>query len=104
MKSFLQRKFQTKDLGQLRYFLGIEVARICEGICLSQRKYVLNLLSEIGILGSELLDTPMDPNAKLLPNQGELLDDPGQYRRLVGKLNYLIVARPDVAFAVSVIS
>ena len=46
----------------------------------------------------------MDPNTKLLPNQGKLIDDPGQYRRLVGKLNYLTVTRPDIAFAVSVIS
>ena len=104
LKLFLQKQFQTKDLGQLRYFLGIEVARSSEGICLSQRKYVLDLLSETGMLGSKPLDSPMDPNTKLLPDQGELLDDPGQYRRLVGKLNYLTVTRPDVAFAVSVIS
>jgi len=46
----------------------------------------------------------MDPNTKLLPNQGELIFDPEQYRRLVGKLNYLTVTRPDISFAVSVVS
>ena len=46
----------------------------------------------------------MDPNTKLLPNQGELISDPEQYRRFVGKLNYLTVTRPDISFAVSVVS
>ncbi|XP_073226952.1 secreted RxLR effector protein 161-like [Cicer arietinum] len=46
----------------------------------------------------------MDPNVKLLPNQGEPLSDSGRYRRLVGKLNYLTVTRPDISFAVSVVS
>lgn len=50
------------------------------------------------------IDTPMDPNVKLLPGRGEPLSDPGRYRRLVGKLNYLIVTRPDIAFTVHVVS
>ena len=51
-----------KDLGLLCYFLGIEVARSREGIRLSQRMYVIDLLDETGILGSRLIDTPMDSN------------------------------------------
>jgi len=50
------------------------------------------------------VDTPMDPNVKLVPGQGELFSNPGRYRRLIGKLNYLTVTRPDIAFAVSVVS
>lgn len=46
----------------------------------------------------------MDPNLKLLLDQGELLEDPKRYRRLVGRFNYLTVTRLDIAFAVSVIS
>ncbi|KAJ7972029.1 Retrovirus-related Pol polyprotein from transposon TNT 1-94 [Quillaja saponaria] len=104
LKSFLQSKFQTKDLGQLKYFLGIEVARSQLGICLSQRKYCLDVLSDIGMLDSKPVDTPMDPNTKLVPDEGELLTNPEQYRRLVGKLNYLIVTRPDITFATSMVS
>ncbi|KAJ7963920.1 Retrovirus-related Pol polyprotein from transposon TNT 1-94 [Quillaja saponaria] len=104
LKSFLQSKFQTKDLGQLKYFLGIEVARSQLGICLSQRKYCLDVLSDIGMLDSKSVDTPMDPNTKLVPDEGELLTNPEQYRRLVGKLNYLTITRPDIAFATSMVS
>ena len=46
----------------------------------------------------------MDPNVKLIPGQGEPLRDPGRYRRLVGKLNYLTITRPDISFLVSVVS
>ena len=54
--------------------------------------------------GCKPVDTPMDPNSKLLPGQGEPLNDPERYRRLVGKLNYLTVTRPDISFPVSVVS
>lgn len=56
------------------------------------------------MLDSRPVDTPMDPNVKLLPGQGEPLQDSGRYRRLVGKQNYLTVTRPDILFAVSVVS
>jgi hypothetical protein len=104
LKQHLFKHFQTKDLGQLRYFLGIEVAQSKAGIAISQRKYVLDILEETGMLDCKPADTPMDPNVKLLPNQGEPYPDPGRYRRLVGKLNYLTITRPDISFPVSVVS
>jgi hypothetical protein len=104
LKTFLHQQFHTKDLGKLRYFLGIEVARSKEGISLSQRKYVLDILEDTGLLGAKPVETPMDPNVKLCVDQGELLHNPDQYRRLVGKLNYLTITRPDISFAVSLVS
>ena len=104
IKQHLGHHFQTKDLGKLRYFLGIEVAQSKDGIVISQRKYAMDILEEIGLLNARSVDTPMDANTKLLPNQGEPLSDPGRYRRLVGKLNYLTVTRPGISFAVSVVS
>ena len=59
LKSFLQSQFQTKDLGMLRYFLGIEVMRSKHGIFLSQRKYVLDLLSKTGIVTPLLRSDPI---------------------------------------------
>ena len=84
--------------------MGIEVARSQTGINLSQRKNVLDLLEEIDLLGAHLVDIPMDPNQKLVKDEGELFEDPGRYRRLVGKLNYLTITRPDLSYAVIVVS
>ncbi|XP_057991650.1 uncharacterized mitochondrial protein AtMg00810-like [Hevea brasiliensis] len=94
----------TKDLGLLKYFLGIEVMRSKKGIFLSQRKYVLDLLTETGKLGAKPCSAPMTPTLQLLAGDSELFEDPERYRRLVGKLNYLTVTRPDIAYAVSVVS
>lgn len=104
LKQHLFQHFQTKDLGSLHYFLGIEVAQSKSGIAICQRKYALDILEETGLLNCKPADTPMDPNVKLLPNQGEPYSDPGRYRRLVGKLNYLTMTRPDISFSVSVVS
>ena len=90
LKSFLHTQFYTKDLGMLRYFSGVEVTRSKKGIFLSQRKYVLDLLTETGKLGAKPCSTPMLPNLQLTKD-GELFEDAGRYRRLVEKLNYLIV-------------
>ncbi|RVW48502.1 Retrovirus-related Pol polyprotein from transposon TNT 1-94 [Vitis vinifera] len=104
LKQHLFTHFQTKDLGKLKYFLGIEIAQSSSGVVLSQRKYALDILEETGMLDCKPVDTPMDPNVKLVPGQGEPLGVPGRYRRLVGKLNYLTITRPDISFPVSVVS
>ena len=64
---------------------------------------MLDILEEIGLLGSKPVETPMNPNVKLYEDQGELLSNPERYRRLVGKLNYLTITRPDISFAISVL-
>ncbi|XP_057993063.1 uncharacterized mitochondrial protein AtMg00810-like, partial [Hevea brasiliensis] len=104
LKTFLQTQFQTKDLGLLKYFLGIEVMRSKKGIFLSQRKYILDLLTETGKLGAKPCSAPMTPTLQLLAGDSELFEDPERYRRLVGKLNYLTVTHPDIAYVVSVVS
>ncbi|XP_019055285.1 PREDICTED: uncharacterized protein LOC109115550 [Nelumbo nucifera] len=104
LKKFLSSKFEIKDLGELWYFLGIEVARSKEGIFISQRKYVLDLLTETGKLGTKPASTPIDVNHKLSTNDGELLADRGVFQRLLGKLLYLYMTRLDISYAMSVIS
>ena len=104
LKASLASEFEIKDLGSLKYFLGMEVARSKEGIVISQRKYVLDLLKQTGMIGCKPADTPIDPNKKLGDGeQGESVDI-GQYQRLVGELIYLSHTRPDIAFAVSLVS
>ena len=82
----------------------MEVARSRQGISISQRKYTLDLLKETGMLGCKLVDTPMDPYNKIGTRKDASLVDKGQYQRLVGKLIYLEHTRPDISFAVSLVS
>ena len=72
LKSFIHTQFHTKDLGMLKYFLGVEVMKSKQGILLSQQKYVLNMLSETGKLGVKPCSTPMTPNVKLLKTSWEI--------------------------------
>ncbi|RVW39094.1 Retrovirus-related Pol polyprotein from transposon RE1 [Vitis vinifera] len=101
LKKLLAREFEIKDLGQLRYFLGMEVGRTKEGIVVTQRKYVLDLLQETGMLGCKPMDTPMDPIGKIDKDNDSHPTDKDRYQRLVGKLIYLTHTRPDIGFAVS---
>lgn len=68
LKESLAKMFEIKDLGTFKYFLGIEVAYSKVGIFLSQRKYTLDLLEEIGLLGGKGASTPVEPNLKLGEN------------------------------------
>ncbi|KAK3015718.1 hypothetical protein RJ639_005918 [Escallonia herrerae] len=104
LKKFLHTKFHTKDLGQLKYFLEIEVTRSKKGIFLSQRKYVLDMIAETRTAGAKPCNTPMNPSVHLTKDDGDRFNDPKKYRRLVGKLNYLTVTRPNIAYAVSTVS
>ena len=104
IKEKLSYVFEMKDLGHLRYFLGMEIARNKAGISVSQRKYTLDLLKETGLMGCKPVETPMDPNNKLSRCLEDEPVDKGRYQRLVGKLIYLAHTRPDIAFAVSCVS
>ncbi|RVW25298.1 Retrovirus-related Pol polyprotein from transposon RE1 [Vitis vinifera] len=102
LKKVLAIEFEIKYLGQMRYFLGMEVARSRKGISISQRKYVLDLLTETGMLGCKPSDTPIKARKKT-ENDRKLMDRE-RYQRLVGRLIYFSHTRPDTAFAVSVVS
>jgi hypothetical protein len=103
LKGHLAQEFEVKDLGHLRYFLGIEVSRGPKGILLSQQKYVLDLLQEAGMLGCRPATTPIEPNHRLISDMGKPVDRES-YQRMVGKLIYLSHTRPDIAYAVSTVS
>ncbi|CAM8887400.1 unnamed protein product [Rhodiola kirilowii] len=103
VKQFIHAKFRLKDLGLLRFFLGLEVARGPKGIQLNQRKYALELLEDQHMTDCKPVRTPMDTKHTLNLSKAELLPDPMVYRRLVGKLIYLTITRPDLSYAVHVL-
>jgi hypothetical protein len=89
--NLLNSKFKLKDLGHLKFFLGLEVARTAARISLCQRKFALDILSDVGQLASKPSKFPMDSNAKFSALEGDLIDDPKSYRRLIGRLLYLTI-------------
>jgi len=100
----LQSLFHIKDLGNLKYFLGIEVSRSGQGIHISQRKYTLDILHEFGYLGVAPTSLPMAHNLDFRSDSSPPLDDPVKFRRLIGKLLYLTITRPDICFPVQTLS
>ncbi|GJS88300.1 putative RNA-directed DNA polymerase [Tanacetum coccineum] len=103
-KGFLDKRFSIKDLGPLKYFLGIEVAKTKEGMVLSQRKYTLDILEDVGMTGCRPSTFPMEQNLKLDKCDKAACVDGNQYRRLIGKLLYLQATRPDITYAVNILS
>ncbi|XP_052728009.1 uncharacterized mitochondrial protein AtMg00810-like [Vigna angularis] len=104
IKQILHSHFHIKDLGLLKYFLGIEVAHSDAGISLCQRKYCLDLLKDSGMTGSKPCSTPMDSALHLHQDSTKPLVDPLSYRKLVGRLLYLTSTRPDITFTTQQLS
>jgi len=91
-------------MGCPKYFLRIEAAHQKHNILLSQQKYALNLLEEASPLGCKPATTPMEAHVNLWFDDSHALDDPGRYRRLIGKLIYLTVTKLDITFIVGVLN
>lgn len=105
VKSYLAQHFKIKDLGTLKYFLGIEAARSVSGIYLNQRKYTLDLVTQVGLLDAKSSLIPIKQHHTLLADEtSPFLNNITQYRQLVGRLIYLTITRPDISYIVHVLS
>ena len=100
LKSVLDQRFGIKDLGSLKYFLGLEIARNKTSISLTQKKFTLEVLKETGMTSCKPTQTPMEQQLKLSKGSEDLISNPGQYRRLIGNLMYLTLSRPNITYAV----
>nr|XP_016490919.1 PREDICTED: uncharacterized mitochondrial protein AtMg00810-like [Nicotiana tabacum] len=112
-KMTLHNRFKVKGLGELRYFLGVEVLRSKKGTLLNQRKYALELISQVGLSGFKPAKTPLELNQNLttvdydahVGNTDDLeFEDATTYQQLIGKLLYLTITGPDISFAVQSLS
>eukprot|EP00253_Pinus_taeda_P011707 PITA_11707 len=104
IKKELGKSFEMTDLGYAHYYLGIEVTQHPKSIFLSQKKYIGDLLNRFGMTECNPLTTPMEQNLKLTSIEGKEFEDATKYRQLVGSLIYITTTRPDISFAVGILS
>jgi hypothetical protein len=97
----LQSDFPVKDLGPIHYFIGIEVLHDVNGLFLSQKQYILDLLKRSNMVNAKSVTSPMSSSTTLTRFDSEAFGDPSLYRSIVGSLQYLSLTRPDVSFAVN---
>nr|GFA41674.1 ribonuclease H-like domain-containing protein [Tanacetum cinerariifolium] len=106
-KEFLSNNFKIKDLGELKYFLGIEALRTKSGLCLNHRKYCLEMLHEYGLLACRPVMTPLPKNYVLSHNESngdKYLRNITSYQKVIGKLKYLTMTRLDISYVVQSLS
>jgi hypothetical protein len=96
----LKTAFAIKDMGPLKYFLGIEVHRSSTGFFVSQAKYVDDVLDRAGMSNCKAASTPAETKSKVSSSDGKLLHNPSWYRSMPGALQYLTLTRPDIAYSV----
>ena len=104
LKAKLHDAFTIKDLGLARCFLGIEIARSTTGTFMNQRKYILDILADTGLTAAKPAKFRMAKGLKLSTEMGDLLAAPETYRRIVGRLLYLTLTRPNISYAVQHLS
>lgn len=87
-------------MGHANFFLGIEIMHSNEGISISQHKYIIDILQDASMLEAKAAPTPLPISCQILKDEGTLLANPESYRRIIGRLLYLVITRPDLSFAV----
>lgn len=99
----LSGEFRMKDMGDIHYFLGIQVHHTKDGLFMNQSKYVHDLLVIAGMQDSAPMPTPLPMKLDKLQGQDELFSEPSYFRSLAGKLQYLTLTRPYIQFSVNYI-
>jgi hypothetical protein len=99
----LDNDFALKDLGELHFFLGIEVTKNAAGLLLSQGKFAEDLLKRAGMTACKPINTSLSTSEKRSMHEGTLLEpnDATSYHSLVGGLQYLTLTKPDIAFSMN---
>ncbi|XP_057770881.1 uncharacterized mitochondrial protein AtMg00810-like [Salvia miltiorrhiza] len=95
-------KFQMSMMGEMSFFLGLQVKQTKEGILINQSKYAKELINKFEVQHMKTVKIPMNTNWKLDPEKVEKSVSPTKYREIIGSLIYLTASRPDIAFAVGV--
>ena len=100
----MQKTFALKDLGELSYFLGIEVFKLQNGIHLSQAKYMTDLLAKDDLVSCSPVPTPISTGQYLTKDSGTDIANISQYRSIIRALLYVTLTRPEISFTVNKLS
>ncbi|KAJ9542256.1 hypothetical protein OSB04_028762 [Centaurea solstitialis] len=101
-EDLMHKRFKMSSMGELTFFLGLQVKQKEDGILINQSKYVKDMLTKFGFLDAKSASTPMETHKQLTADvEGEEVDV-HQYRSMIGSLMYLTASRPDIMFAVCV--
>ncbi|CAL9007505.1 unnamed protein product [Prunus brigantina] len=103
-KKSMMEEFEMTDLGKMHYFLGIEVKQSSNGIFIGQKKYAEEILKRFHMEGCNSVQNPIVPGTKLVKDEGGEKVDSTHFKQIVGSLMYLTATRPDLMFAVNLIS
>lgn len=103
-KQSMMREFEMSDLGRMKYFLGIEVLQLSDGIFIGQQKYAMDVLRRFGMEESNEVLNPIVPGFKISRDENGIEVDAIFYKQIVGSLMYLTTTRPDLMYSVSLIS
>ncbi|KAJ9551700.1 hypothetical protein OSB04_015745 [Centaurea solstitialis] len=101
-EDLMHKRFKMSSMGELTFFLGLQVKQKNDGLLINQSKYVKDMLTKFGFLDAKSASTPMETHKQLTADvEGEEVDV-HQYRSMIGSLMYLTASRPDIMFAVCV--
>jgi transposase InsO family protein len=100
--SQMQSEFEMSLVGELTYFLGLQVKQMEDTIFISQSKYAKNIVKKFGLDSASHKKTPAPTHLKLTKDESGISVDQSQYRSMIGSLLYLTASRPDITFAVGV--
>ena len=96
----MSREFEMSMMGELSYFLGLQIKQTSQGTFVHQTKYTKDLLERFKIENCKPISTPIGSTAVLDPDEdGEAIDQK-EYRSMIGSLLYLTASRPDIQFAI----
>jgi hypothetical protein len=92
----MHNEFEMSLLGELSFFLGLQICQSNQGIFISQTKYIKEMLKRFGMEDSKPVITPMQTSCKLIKDDDSKFIDQRQYRSMIGSLLYVTTSRPDV--------
>ena len=95
----MQREFEMSLMGELNYFIGLQVKQTKDETFIRQTKYIKKILKKFGMESRKELSTPMSPTCKLDKDEEGINIDQKLYRGIIGSLLYLTTSRPDILFS-----